>query len=107
VAFKGWDIHTTKRKGESLLHSGKEVGLKADSEKTERMSMPRRQEGSQNHNTKTANRSFEKEARLKHLGKTPTNQTYSHEEIKCRLSSKKRALQSVQTYYLALCYLET
>jgi hypothetical protein len=70
-----------KVKNETLLKSGKEVGLEAESEKTKYMTMPRRQNESQNHNTKTANRPFESKAKSNLLRPTLANQNCTHEEI--------------------------
>jgi hypothetical protein len=81
------NINTTKRKIESVLSSGKEAGREVNSEQTKHTQMPRRQDGSQNHNIKIANRSFENLAKFKYFGTKLTNQNCAQEEIKCTLNS--------------------
>jgi hypothetical protein len=48
--------------------SSKEVGLEVNLEKTKHMLMSHHESAGQNHNIKTANRSFENVAKFRYLG---------------------------------------
>jgi hypothetical protein len=65
----------------------KEVGLEENPEKTKYMLVSRCQKEGQRQSIKIRNRSFESVAKSKYLGKTLTNQSCIHEEIKSRLNS--------------------
>jgi hypothetical protein len=62
------------------------------------------QNAGQNHDMKTADRSFENVAQFRYLGTTITNQTLIQEEIKRRLNSGNACYHSVQK--LMFCFLE-
>jgi hypothetical protein len=61
------------------------------------MIMSRRPNSGQNQNIRIANETFEKVAKFKYLGTTPTNQNDIHDEIKSRLNSGNAFYYSVQT----------
>jgi hypothetical protein len=54
------------------------------------------QHAGQNHNTKRANKYFERVEQVKYLGTTLTNQIFIHKEIKSRLKSGNACFHSVQ-----------
>jgi hypothetical protein len=56
-----------------------------------------RKKAGQKHSIKTANRSFEDEAKFKYLGTTLTVQNFIHEEIKSRVNSGNACCHSVQS----------
>jgi hypothetical protein len=60
------------------------------------MLLSRRQNAEQNHDIKTANRTFENVAQFKYFGTTVTNQILIQEEIKRRLYSSNSCYRSVQ-----------
>jgi hypothetical protein len=66
-------------------------------EKSKYMSMSRSQNLGQKHSIKIANRSFENEAKFKHLGTTLTDQIWVHEEIMSGLNSGNACYHSVQS----------
>jgi hypothetical protein len=43
----------------------------------------------QNHNTDIGNKTFEREANFRYLGKVITNQNFTHKEINGKLNSEK------------------
>jgi hypothetical protein len=65
------------------------------------MLLSRHQNAGQNHDTKTANRSFENVAQSRYLGTTVTNQNFVQEEIKRRLNSGNACHHSVQKLMLS------
>jgi hypothetical protein len=58
------------------------VGLEVNAEETKYMFMSLYQNKGQNHNVKTANKSFENVAKFKYLGTTAKSQNYMCEESK-------------------------
>jgi hypothetical protein len=64
VNILGDNIHNT----ETFIDTSKEVGLVVNAEKTKYMLLPRHQNTRQNHDIKTANKSFENMAMLKYFG---------------------------------------
>jgi hypothetical protein len=59
------------------------------------MLLSRHQNAGQNHDIKTANRSFENVTQFIYLGTTVTNQSLIQDEIKRRLNSGKACYHSV------------
>jgi hypothetical protein len=59
---------------EAVTGARKEVGLEVNAEKTKHVLLSRHQNAGQNHNIKTANKSFENMANFKYLGTIVTNQ---------------------------------
>jgi hypothetical protein len=74
-------------KKNTLIDASKEVGLEVNTEKSKCMLVSRHQNAGQNHEIKTANRSFENVVQFIYLGMTVTKQNLIHEEIKRRLNS--------------------
>jgi hypothetical protein len=68
------DTDTIKKNLETLIDAEKEVGLELNVEKTNYVLLSRYQNADQNHNIKTANRSFENVSQFKYLGRTVTTQ---------------------------------
>jgi ribosomal protein S2 len=94
----GDNIDTIRKKKQKLLNdASKEVGLEVNTEKTEYMLLSCHQNSGQNHDTKTANRTFENVAQLRYLGTATTNQNLIQEEIKRRLDSANARYHSVQS----------
>jgi hypothetical protein len=73
-----------------------EVGLEVNAEKTKYMLLSCQQNEGQNHNIKTANKSFENMAQFRYLGMTVTNQNFIQEEITRRLYSGNGCYHSAQ-----------
>jgi hypothetical protein len=67
-------VDTIKKNAETLIHASKGVRLEVNAEKTKYMLLSRHQNTGQNHDIKTAKRSFENVAQFKYLGTTITNQ---------------------------------
>jgi hypothetical protein len=93
----GGNIHTTKKNTKALAVASKEIGLELNAEKTKYMVISRDQHEGQNHNTKIANKSFEKVEQFRCLGTTLTNQNSIHEEIQSRLKSGNAGYDSPNT----------
>jgi hypothetical protein len=74
----GGNIYTIKESIETLLvfHASKEICLEVNTEKTKYMLMSRHQNSGQNHNIKTAHRSFENVAKVTYLGTTNKSKFY-------------------------------
>jgi F0F1-type ATP synthase alpha subunit len=90
-------ICTIKKNIEAVIDASKEVGLEVNTEKTMCVLMYHHQNAGQNHNIKTANRSFENVVKFKYLGTIVTNQQrLIHEKIKGRLNSGNACYCSVQ-----------
>jgi hypothetical protein len=62
------------------------------------MLLSRRQNAGQNHDVKTANRSFENVAKFEYLGTTATNQNLIKKEIRRTLTSDNACCHSPQNY---------
>jgi hypothetical protein len=91
------NIDTTKKNTETVIDASKEVGLEVNTEKTMYTSKltSNHQNEEQNHDTKTANRSFGNVAKFKYL-RTVTNQNLIHDKIKSRLNSGNACCHSAQ-----------
>jgi hypothetical protein len=59
MSLLGDKIDAIKKNTETLIDSSQEVGLEVNAEKTKYMLLSRHQNAGQNHDIKTANRSFE------------------------------------------------
>jgi hypothetical protein len=89
-------MNSVKRITESLLQTGREVGLEVNKEETRHMVVSRHQNLGQNYNLLTANKSFENVTKFKYLGKTVSHQNCNQEVIKIRLNSGKACYHYVQ-----------
>jgi hypothetical protein len=92
----GDNIDTIKKNTEPLIDASNEVGLEVKAEKTKYMLLSRHQNAGQNYDVKVVNKSFEKVAQFKYLGRSVTNQNSIQEEIKWRLNSINVCYNSVQ-----------
>jgi hypothetical protein len=88
---------TIQKNTEALLHTGKEVGLEVNPEKTKYISVSRCQKAGQGQSIKIENRSFGGVEKFKYLGITLTDQNCIHEEIKSRLNLGNACYHSVQS----------
>jgi hypothetical protein len=74
VNLLGNNIDTIKKNTETLTDASKDVSQEVNAEKTTYMLLSRHQNAGQNHDIKTANRSFENVAQFKYLVPTERNQ---------------------------------
>jgi hypothetical protein len=70
----GDNIDTTKKNTGSLIDAFKEDNLEVNAENTKYVSIYYHQNAGQNHNIKTANKSFENLEQFKYFGVTVTNE---------------------------------
>jgi len=96
VNILGESVHTIKENAEALVAASKEIGLKANADKTKYMVTCRDQNEGRSRCMKTDNNSFERAEEFKHLGKTLTNQNNIRVEIKSKLKSENACYHSVQ-----------
>jgi hypothetical protein len=87
---------------ESLIDSSNEVSLEVNVEKTKYMLLSCHQNAGQNHDIKTASRSFESMVNFIYLGTTITNQNLINEEVKNRLIIGNFCHHSVNIFYSCL-----
>ena len=85
VNILGGSIHTIKESVEALIVASKEIRLEVNAVETKYMAKSRDQNAGRSHNTRIANRSFERVEVFKYLGMTLTNQNSIQYEIKSRL----------------------
>jgi hypothetical protein len=102
VNLLGDSINTIKENTESVLESGRDVGLEINAEKTKYMIMSRHPNSGQNQNIRVTNGAFENVAKFKYLGTTLTNQNDIHDEIKSRLNSGNAFYYLVQNLLSSL-----
>jgi hypothetical protein len=96
VNLLGDNINTLQKNREALIDVSNEVGLEVNTAKNKYMFIPDHQNAGQNHNIKTANKSFENGANFRYLGKTVTNQNFIHEETKSSLNPGNASYHSGQ-----------
>jgi hypothetical protein len=89
------NINTIKKYTESLTEAGIESDLAVNMEESQVSVDYLLQNAGQNHNIKTANRSFENVAQFKYLGMKVTNQNLSHEAIMSTLNLGNACYHSV------------
>jgi hypothetical protein len=106
VNLLGDNIVAIKTNRETLIDASKEVGLQVNAEKNMYMLLSHHQNARQNHDIKTANRSFENMAQFRYLGTTVTNQNLIQEEIKKRLILVMLATIQSRTFCLLVCCLK-
>jgi hypothetical protein len=68
VNLLGDNIYTIKENTETLIDTGKEVGLEINVEKTKYMLLSHRQNAGQNRDIKIADRTFENVSHFKYFG---------------------------------------
>jgi hypothetical protein len=79
-------MNIMKKNTEALIAASKEVGLEINTKKTKYMLMSHHRNAGHNRKVKIANRSFENLAKFKCLGRTITDQSFIHVDIKSRLN---------------------
>jgi hypothetical protein len=97
---------TVKENTEDLLDASKEIGLEVNPEK-KCMLMSYYQNIGQKHSIKVANRSFEDVAKFRYVGKTLTDQSCMHKEIKSRLNSGMLATIRFRVFCPPACCIGT
>jgi hypothetical protein len=95
INLLGENINIIKKNAEAMLDASKEIGLEVNSEKTKYMFMSRHRTSGQSNYIRVANKSFEKVAKLKHLGATLTDQNCIHEETRNRINSGNACYHTV------------
>jgi hypothetical protein len=93
------NIDTIKNNTETLTGASKEIGLEVNTAKTKYMLLSPHQNAGQNHDIKTANRSFENVAKFRFLGTTVTNKNSIEEKLKRRWNSGNACSHSVQNLW--------
>jgi hypothetical protein len=107
VNLLGDKTSAKNNKKQILTDATKEVGPKANAEKTKYVLLSRHQTAGQNHKIRMANRSFENMAKLKSFGTTEGNQNLIQEEIKRRLNSGNALYHSAPYICFLVCCQET
>jgi hypothetical protein len=92
----GCSVNTIKENSETLLDASRDIGLETHAEDTKYMIMSRHPNSGQNQIIRIANESFEKVAKFKYFGTTPTNQNEIHDDIKSSLNSENAYYFSIQ-----------
>jgi hypothetical protein len=93
----GDNINTIRKNTKTLTDANNTATLAVNAEKTKYMLLSHHQNGGQNHDIKTANRSFENVAQFKYMGMTVTNQNSIQEEIKRKLNLGNACYHSAQS----------
>jgi hypothetical protein len=83
----GDDTETIQKNTQTLIGSGKQVGLEINTERTKYMLLSHHQNAGQNHGIKMANRCSENVAQFRYLETTVKNQNLNKGKIKRRLNS--------------------
>jgi hypothetical protein len=81
VNLLGDSVNTIKENTETLLETGRDIGLEINAEKTKYMIVSRHPNSGQNQNIRIVNESFENVAKFRYLGTTLTNQNDIHDAI--------------------------